>query len=62
MIITPRWLIQMGKRDALGFEYSLPQNILRKYQYADIGNLMLRGYLDFRSDLFVYLYERKPDN
>ncbi|MBU4356335.1 MAG: putative sugar O-methyltransferase [Proteobacteria bacterium] len=49
-----------GKKGPLGHEYSLPEKYFKKiFRYPDIGNLMLRGYLDFRSDLFIYLYERR---
>jgi putative sugar O-methyltransferase len=49
-----------GKKGPLGYEYALPEKDFKQlFRYPDIGNLMLRGYLDFRSDLFIYLYKRR---
>jgi putative sugar O-methyltransferase len=44
----------------LGYEYPVPRDIFRLlFRYLDAGHLLYHGYVDYKSDIFLYLYERK---
>lgn len=49
-----------GTFGPLGSDYPVPKDEFRLlFRYPDIGHLLAQGYLDFRQDIFMYLYERK---
>ena len=48
-----------GERSLLGYEYPVPPGQFKLvFRYPDLGHLYGSGRLDFRSDIFAYLYER----
>ena len=43
----------------LGHEYPIPMDIFRLvFRYPDIGHMLFQGGIDYRMDIFLYLYER----
>jgi hypothetical protein len=48
-----------GSRSLLGYEYPMPHDRFRlMYRYPDLFHTTNRGFLNFASDTFAYLYER----
>jgi len=51
-----------GARGYLGHEYPLPPGKFKQlFRYPDIGHMLFAGGLDFKMDIFIYLYERMGD-
>ena len=43
----------------LGHEYPIPMDIFRLvFRYPDIGHMLFQGGIDYKMDIFLYLYER----
>lgn len=57
-IVTP--IFDNNERGLRGYEYPVPQDKFKLvFRYADIGHLLYKGWVDYTSDIFIYLYERK---
>lgn len=49
-------------RGLLGHEYPVPEDKFKLlFRYPEIGHMLYRGGLDYRMDIFLYLYERKTN-
>lgn len=52
-----------GDFGMLSHEYPVPSDqFTLLFRYPDIGQLLRQGWVDFREDIFMYLYERKTSN
>lgn len=51
------------ERGLLGYEYPIPMDQFKLlFRYPDVGYILHQGRMDFKADIFMYLYERKTEN
>ena len=48
-----------NSRGLLGYEYPVPMEKFKLiFRYPDVGHMLYRGSIDYKEDIFFYLYER----
>jgi len=46
----------------LGYEYPVPRDRFKLlFRYLDAGHLLYHGFIDFKTDIFLYLYEKQEE-
>jgi hypothetical protein len=46
------------ERSLLASEYPVPADFVQLFRYPDVIHLLYKGFIDFESDTFLYLYAR----
>tara|TARA_B100001971_G_C17720073_1_gene300718 strand:- start:162 stop:464 length:303 start_codon:yes stop_codon:yes gene_type:complete len=58
-----RSVFSNGNSGLLGSEYPIPMDqYTLLFRYPDMGNMLAEGFIDFASDIFIYLYGRKSQS